>query len=235
MRTTLILAAALMATGCDTPDSRQNDQALTDDTLTDQGMAGDGQPGAMATGDMMAAENVPTDAYITRAAMSDMYEIEAGKLAVKNGQSAETRRFGQMMVDDHTKSSQDMKAALAKVRPAVTAPARLDTEHQQMLDRLKSATGAAFDREYQSQQTMAHRKALALHEGYGANGENADLKAFAQKVTPVIRKHHEQVNAMTGTAGAATGAATTGSTMGSSGDPRGATGQPTDGTNPAGQ
>ncbi len=221
MRTTVILAAALMATACDTPDSQQADQAQADGAMTDDSMTADGQPGAMASGEAMAGENVPTDAYIVRAAMSDMYEIEAGKLAADNGESAQTRRFGQMMVNDHTKSSQEMKSVLASAMPTATPPARLDAEHQQMIDRLKAADGAAFDREYQTQQMMAHRKALALHEGYAVNGENTELKAFAQKVTPVIRKHHDQVNDMAGTAGAATGASNTKSVTGTGTQPTG--------------
>lgn len=235
MRTTVILAAALMATACDTPDSQQADRAAADGAMTDGNMMADGQPGAMAAGDTMAGENVPTDAYVTRAAMSDMYEIEAGKLAVKNGESAETRRFGQMMVNDHTKSSEDMKSVLASAMPNVTPPARLDAEHQQMIDRLKAANGAAFDREYQTQQMMAHRKALALHEGYAANGDNTELKAFAQKVTPVIRKHHDQVNTMAGATGAAAAGANTGSTTGQANNRQGTTNQSGAAGTPPGQ
>lgn len=212
MRTIAILTAALLSTACDTPDSQQADKAQADATMAGDEMATDTSDGTIGPDGAMMPENVPAGIYVNRVAISDKYEIEAGKLAVQKAQSEQTRAFGQMMIDDHTKSSQDMKAVMAKMSPAATPPSRLDAEHQGMIDRLKSASGAAFDREYQNQQMMAHRKALALHEGYGANGDNADLKAFAQTVVPVIRKHHEQVNSMTGSA--ATDAIDTGAATG---------------------
>ncbi|GGB72245.1 DUF4142 domain-containing protein [Blastomonas aquatica] len=207
MRNTVILAAAFLATACDTPDTRQAEQAETDTAMT-----GDTQ--SAATGPDAAANNgaLTTETYVTRAAISDMYEIEAGKLAMDNGQSEQTRRFGKMMVDDHTKSSQDMKAAVTRSSAAMPIPARLDAEHQAMIDRLKNAQGAAFDSEYQTQQMAAHDKALALHQGYAdnSNTDNADLKAFAQQVVPVIRRHHDGVRAMTGTSARATSATNSG-------------------------
>lgn len=217
MRTTVILAAALLATACNSPDSGEAEQARADDAMTADGVPGATGSDGMAQDSTMMAANVSAADYVSRAAISDMYEIEAGKLAVQKGETEQIRKFGQMMVDDHTKSSQEMKSLMAKMTPAATAPSRLDAEHQGMIDRLKSASGAAFDREYQNQQMMAHRKALALHEGFGSNGDNADLKAFAQKVTPVVRKHHDQIGAMAGTAttaadGMATGQNSTGTT-----------------------
>lgn len=200
MRNTVILAAAFLATACDTPDSRQAEQAETD-----AAMMGDPQADMARTDTAMAGEPLTNETYVVRAATSDMYEIEAGKLAMANGQSEQTRQFGKMMVDDHTKSSQDMKAAVDRSSLETPIPARLDAEHQGMIERLRNAQGAAFDSEYQTQQMAAHTKALALHEGYAnGNTDNADLKGFAQQVVPVIRKHHDQVSTMTGTGARAT-------------------------------
>lgn len=210
MRTMAILAAALLATACDTPDTQQTGQAGADDAMMD-----DTAVNAPATDDMAMGEPVTTANYVSKAAMSDIYEIEAGEMAVEKGQSAETRRFGQMMVNDHTKSSQDMKAALDAQPGASPIPNRLDAKHQDMIARLERAEGEAFDREYMTQQMNAHRTALALHKGYADTGEDPSLKAFAQKVLPVIRQHHDRLSQMSDTgagSGAATGTAPTGQT-----------------------
>ena len=42
-----------------------------------------------------------TPDFIQKAAMSDMYEVEAGKLAADKGQSDAVKQFGQQMVDAH--------------------------------------------------------------------------------------------------------------------------------------
>lgn len=187
MRNMAILTAALLVAACNAPDGARSDTA--------DGDAADMQQGDMATNaaadPAMAAPPVSTGAYVAQAANSDMYEIQAGELAAKNGQSQQVKDFGRMMVTDHTKSSQDMKAMVTRANLGTQPPARLDAEHQAMIDRLKAAKGEAFDREYMTQQMAAHRKALALHQGYAQSGDNTELKGFATQVIPVIQKHHD--------------------------------------------
>lgn len=187
MRNLAILTAALLATACNAPDGTGSD-AATDDMATTQQ---DGGTMNATTDPAMSATPVSTGTYVAQAANSDMYEIQAGELAAKNGQSQQVKDFGRMMVTDHTKSSQDMKAMVSRANLGTQPPARLDAEHQAMIDRLKAAKGEAFDREYMSQQMAAHRKALALHQGYAQSGDNNELKGFATQVIPVIQKHHD--------------------------------------------
>lgn len=209
MRNIAILSAAFLAVACDTPETPQTGAMEGDDVAVQQGdMAAGGQT------DMAMATPVATGAYIAQAANSDLYEIQAGELASKNGQSQQVKDFGKMMVADHTRSSQEMTALVDQGDFAVPVPTRLDAEHQAMLDRLKQATGEAFDREYMAQQMTAHRKALALHQNYAQNGDDAGLKAFAAKVTPVVQKHHDMLNRNgAGMAGTSASGQTTG-TMG---------------------
>ena len=187
MRNMAILTAALLVAACNAPDGARSDTA--------DGDAADMQQGDMATNaaddPAMSAAPGLTGAYVVQAANSDMYEIQAGELAAKNGQSQAVKDFGRMMVTDHTKSSQDMKAVVTRANLGTQPPARLDAEHQAMIDRLKAAKGEAFDREYMTQQMAAHRKALALHQGYAQSGDNAELKGFATQVIPVVQKHHD--------------------------------------------
>lgn len=187
MRNLAILTAALLATACNAPDTTGSDAATDDMAATQQ----DGSMMDATTDPAMSATPVSTGTYVAQAANSDMYEIQAGELATKNGQSQQVKDFGRMMVTDHTKSSQDMKALVARAELGVQPPARLDAEHQAMIDRLKAASGEAFDREYMAQQMAAHRKALALHQGYAQSGDNAELKGFASKVVPVVQKHYD--------------------------------------------
>jgi putative membrane protein len=189
MRNTIILTAALLATACETPEGQATGQAANNEVASQSGdMTAPGQnDGAMAA-------QVSTGSYIAQAANSDLYEIRAGELATKNGMSEQVKDFGTMMVADHTRSSQEMKALVDHGDFATPMPTRLDTEHQAMLDRLKAARGEAFDREYMAQQMTAHSKALALHQNFAQNGEDAGLKAFAAKVVPVVQKHHDMLN-----------------------------------------
>lgn len=187
MRKLAILTAALLVAGCDAPDGARSDNAAGDPAATGQ----DDMAMNSAKDPAVPTMPVSTGTYVAQAANSDMYEIQAGEMAAKNGQSQQVKDFARMMVTDHTKSSQDMKAMVSKANLGTQPPARLDAEHQAMIDRLKAAKGEAFDREYMSQQVAAHRKALALHQGYAQSGDNTELKGFAAQVIPVIQKHHD--------------------------------------------
>ena len=78
--------------------------------------------------------------YVQKAAMGDLYEVEASKVALARSQSADVKEFAQQMVDAHTRSSDDLKARLARAGQIVELPTMLDAEHQRKLDDLKAAT-----------------------------------------------------------------------------------------------
>ena len=50
--------------------------------------------------------------YVPKAAMADMYEVAAAKIAEKRATSPEVKAFAKMMVTDHTKSTAMIKAAV---------------------------------------------------------------------------------------------------------------------------
>ncbi|MEI9964923.1 MAG: DUF4142 domain-containing protein [Caulobacteraceae bacterium] len=81
---------------------------------------------AGVSGMVTSAVASPTTAadYVTQAAIADMYEVQAGKIAEKRGKSAEVRALGRMMVKDHTKSTEMVKAAVAKSGLRITRPRR---------------------------------------------------------------------------------------------------------------
>jgi len=130
-----------------------------------------------------------TREYVQRAAMGDLYEIEASKVALARSQSADVKKFAQQMVDAHMKSSDELKARLARAGQIVELPTMLDAEHQKMLDDLKAASPRTFDARYAAGQKEAHDQALMLHRGYAMRGSVADLKAYAADIVPKIEMH----------------------------------------------
>jgi putative membrane protein len=138
--------------------------------------------------------------FVTMAASSDMYEVEAGKLAQEMGESQETKDFGAMMEKDHTASSEKLKAAVAEGGATLSVPPQMLPKHQQQLDALRSA-GDNFDGVYAQQQVAAHQEALNLLESQAGSGTVASLKAFAAEAAPIVEGHLEQARALAGEAG----------------------------------
>ena len=134
--------------------------------------------------------------FANAAAASDQFEIESAKLALGKSGAAEIKSLAQHLRADHEKSSIDLKAAAAKASPPLSVTPALDADQQGMLDQLKSAAGADFDRRFIDQQTNAHQKALVLLQDYVGNGDSQPLKDFASKAAPVIERHLERLNAI---------------------------------------
>src|ERR671910_2715087 len=93
------------------------------------------------------------------------------------------------MIQDHTQASEKLKAAAQ----GMTVPTSLDQEHAQMLQQLQQASGNDFTRSYVQMQFMGHQRAVALFDSYAQNGDNAQLKQFAQQTAPTLRTHLQQI------------------------------------------
>ena len=118
--------------------------------------------------------------------MSDMYEVEAGKIATQKGQTAPVKGFAEMMVDAHSKTPEELKGIIASEKINVDLPTKLDAKHQKLIDDLNTASSAGFDGTYAKQQVDGHQEAVDLFDSYAKKGNNVALKAFAQKTLPVI-------------------------------------------------
>jgi putative membrane protein len=127
--------------------------------------------------------------FVQKAAMSDMYEIEAGKIASTKGQSDAVKQFGSMMVDAHGKTTEELKGIVASEKIKVELPTKLDAKHQAMIDDLNNAKPEDFDKTYAKQQVDGHKKAVDLFDSYAESGKNAALKQFAANTLPTIKEH----------------------------------------------
>jgi putative membrane protein len=128
-----------------------------------------------------------TQAYLTSAAISDVYEIEAGRIALRRAVSPAVRTFAEMLVEDHRRSAEILssKARLAGFEPQST----LDERRKGMIDNLEAAADAEFDKVFVAQQTSAHQEAVALHQGYAEHGDNQVLRGLASSAVPPLEQH----------------------------------------------
>ena len=128
-----------------------------------------------------------TEDFIKEAAMSDMLEIEAAKIAEQKGNATE-KSFAAQMVTDHTKTSTELKGL---VPPDLSSaiPTSLDDSSQKKLDKLKDTQASDFASQYDPMQVSAHEDAVSLFERYAKGGDNAKLKDWAGKTLPVLQHH----------------------------------------------
>jgi putative membrane protein len=191
MKRALFLAAAaataLSVAACQKTDS----QPSAADPGTGNDAVNAAQDAASAAVGAAAATQVSTEDFVTSAAISDMYEIQAGEIAQKKGQSADVKTFGKTMVTHHTAMSNELKPLIAAA--GKTAPTGLDERRKGLIDNLNAASAAEFDQVYLKQQEAAHDEALSLMRNYAEKGDDVNLKAAASKAVPKVQAHLDHV------------------------------------------
>lgn len=138
--------------------------------------------------------------FAMNAAEGSLMEIQAGQLAVKNASSQAVKDFGQRMVTDHTKASQQLTQVASQ--KGMTLPKELSADHRQHRDQLSKATGAQFDRLYMSHMVKAHEKDVKEFEKQAQKGDDAALRAFAEQNLPILRQHLELARTLASQVGA---------------------------------
>jgi putative membrane protein len=142
-----------------------------------------------------AAARTDSRAYLQTAASSDLFEIQSSQVALRVSRNQAIRDFAQMLVDDHTRLSAEMKTTAAGAGMAPPPPALLPA-HAQKLRLLQSTSAARFDAAYRREQIAAHQQALALHRGYANAGDVPAFKAVAARAVPVIEHHLQTAQAL---------------------------------------
>lgn len=140
-----------------------------------------------------ALSQVGMDCFV-RAAESDLFEIESGRLATTMSAYPEVQNFGQMLVDDHTQSTNVMMTTVTNAGIAPPPAPQLGVAKAQQLDQLRNA-GTNFDPLFLQAQIMAHEEALALHQSC-ANSAGAPTAGVHAQIVPVIQGHLDRARAL---------------------------------------
>jgi putative membrane protein len=148
------------------------------------------KPATQKTATESSSHAAGDSSFDMKAAQANMEEVELGKLAQQKAMSDDVKKFGQMMVEDHTKALDDLKSAAASKN--VTWPTTLDAEHKKLSDKLSKLSGAAFDREYMQAMVDGHKKVAADLRKESQSGSDSELKAWAGKTLPTVEAHLKQ-------------------------------------------
>lgn len=125
--------------------------------------------------------------YVMAAGMSDLYEINSSQIALQKTQSPEIRKFADMLIQHHQKTTAATMKAAQKAGLTPSPPMLAGAKAS--IDELQAASPADFDRIYLAQQVPAHQAALDLHQAYASGGDQAPLRMSAKSAVPIIKQH----------------------------------------------
>ena len=185
-----LACAAMLTVGCN-GNGRTAD--VRDDSVV--GTTGTNVDHSVSAGDRKFVEDLT---YANTA------EIELGRMAAERGGDADVKRFGQMMVDDHSKAGKELKDIATQFN--IPQPAGLDEKHRDLMDKLAKVRGIDFDKQYIEAMVDGHEDVLdKLESRVDERDRSAVITGQAPKdtnVKPEAADNHIEGSLNTWAAGA---------------------------------
>lgn len=176
-RAAALVAAAVLGAGC------QSDDREYGGSTRDSNMRGDTQ-----------YRDTSSARFVQEAASGGMMEVQLGRLATERAQDERVRQFGQRMVQDHTQANNDLMQAASRMN--MVPPTTMMPMHQEHYDRLSRLSGRDFDRAYIRMMVEDHAQDVRNFEHQARNGDNPDVRDFANRTLPTLREHLQMVRDM---------------------------------------
>lgn len=133
--------------------------------------------------------------FMVKAANGAQFEVVLGHLAESNGANAGVKRFGEMMVRDHTQGGETLRGLAASKR--IVMPDTLSVRQEKERADLAKKHGAAFDKAYVKMMVDDHKEDIEEFRKAAINGNDPDIKALAAANIPILQKHLDSVQNLT--------------------------------------
>ncbi|MFG4003967.1 DUF4142 domain-containing protein [Flavobacterium aquidurense] len=127
--------------------------------------------------------------FLVDIAEVNLAEIEIGKLAQTKSTNPEVKKFGKMLVDEHTKSASEV-SALAKAKN-FTLPTSLTEEGQEEYKKLNEKSGLDFDKKFADMMIDGHEKAIDKLQKATKDAKDEDVKLWASNNIAPLTAHLE--------------------------------------------
>lgn len=180
-------------TSTTTTDSSSNAATMNPDTSTMH------NGNTMNNNNNMNTNAAPVDAadkaFIMKAALGGLMEVEAGQIAQENAMNQRVKDFGAMMVRDHTNVNNELKS-LASSKGITIPEDSLMMKNKSHLDQMRKMKGKAFDNHYVGMMVSDHKKDISEFEKESKDAKDADLRTWAGKTLPTLKMHLDSIQVL---------------------------------------
>ncbi len=181
-----IMALGGLLFACDPTPNREDTKETTEDQNEER---------IEATSSGNVADKKEDDAeFLVEAASGGMLEVQLANLALQKASSPQVKEFARMMIEDHGKANNELKALAASKN--VTLPTALIDKHQKILNDLQNEKGADFDKKYVNEMVSDHKDDVDEFEEESKDANDPDVRAFAAKTLPTLKKHLQHIEQM---------------------------------------
>jgi putative membrane protein len=138
--------------------------------------------------DKFKGTDVKGDAeFAVKAADAGMLEVKLGELAQQKGVSTEVKALGKMMVEDHSKANEELKA-LAEQKN-ISLPLAMSEDCQQKYNKIAEKTGQEFDDAFTDHMVKDHKDDIDAFKKEADKGDDPDLKSWAAGKVSTLEHH----------------------------------------------
>lgn len=127
-------------------------------------------------------------AFVAEAANNGLAEVEAARLVAARSDNPRVKDLAQQMEKERASINEELKRIASE--KGIEMPSTIGGEPRGQLSRLttlsKPEVDQAFVRDFGIE---AHRQAIGLFERQAREGQDPELKAFAERTLPKLREH----------------------------------------------
>lgn len=125
--------------------------------------------------------------FAVKAADGGMLEVKLGELAQTKGMSKQVKDLGRMMVEDHSKANEELKAVAQSKN--ITLPTTMSDDCQRIYDKIASKDGKDFDEAFTDHMVKDHKKDLDAFKKEADKGNDPDIRQWASGKVPTLEHH----------------------------------------------
>ena len=148
-------------------------------------------------------ENMTIDtAFVSKAIQANQHEIMMAQMALQKSTSAEVKALAQKLVTDHTQLLQQLRnlqGSSTNNNPALSNDSISNSSDSAGVNNMyNNISGITFDRQWISDMTMGHQKAIADFKMELTKTDDAGLKELINNALPVMQEHLRQLQVLRG-------------------------------------
>ena len=129
--------------------------------------------------------------FVRNAAEASMSQVDIGKVAEQRSQNPEVKKFAQMMVEEHSKLTEQLKQL--GMSENVNLPTSVTRDDANAHRSLAAMNGPTFDRQYLGRVNSELHRQLGEFERGASLGTKPALKDYAQRTQPTLQAEIQQV------------------------------------------
>lgn len=128
----------------------------------------------------------PDARFVQQAGEDNIAGMQMGKLAAQS-QNSQIQQLGKEMESTHRQANQQLQSIAQS--QGYQLPQSVGAQRRQQLQQLQMLSGAQFDQRFAETALKDHAQAVQLFQKEAQQGQEPQLKQFAQTMLPTVQQH----------------------------------------------